>query len=132
LNFTSRTSEEESDYYGDYHNDTENDENFTTSTERAATTKVIPRPSSLINNFVVNLLRTLSTYKSIQMTTPASEITAENYNDLDESSTIVNLETTTDFTQVLNYLIYARNFRKYFALIYLHFARAGRKGTATF
>lgn len=106
MNFTSRTSAEESDYYGDYHNDTENDENLTPSTTQAATTTAVtPRPSSLINNFVVNLLRTLSTYKTIQMTTPASEITAENYNDLDESSTFVNLETTTDFTQVYNQTI---------------------------
>jgi hypothetical protein len=87
-----------SDYYGDYHNDTENDENFTTSTERAATTKVTSRPSSIVSDILMTFLRTISTYKSIQLTTPASEITAENYNDLDESSTLIS--TTTEFAQV--------------------------------
>lgn len=94
---------EEENVYGGYHDDTENDENFPTTTERVGTSKVTARPPSMITDFLMNYLKMLTTYKTIQLTTPASEITAENYNDLEESSTLVS--TTTDFTQVFSQTI---------------------------
>ncbi|XP_059472075.1 transmembrane channel-like protein isoform X2 [Neocloeon triangulifer] len=98
--------DDEGDYYTDYHNSTVNEyenggQQNTSNVTIVRTTSTTP-PSvskvdveSFLTGVLTSYMKALTTYKSIKATTPAQEMTAENYDELEETST-VSWSTTLD------------------------------------